>query len=118
MFDGAPTSTKERVLVVEPVWSVAQRAAAEVFSSGGEAVVVQSAAEARRAGGGFDCGLLSFNLPDGNGVVLAAELMLDDLVREVRFFHPNEEVEERAGPPSEAHARAHEAISVGLARSA
>lgn len=90
------TNGRERVLVVEPDRVLAQRTARDIIANGGEAVVVASAEEARRAEGTFDRGSFAFNLPDGCGIVLAAEMLLDDRLRKVDFFHPSEE---RMAPP-------------------
>jgi hypothetical protein len=77
---------KKKVLVVEPVVAAAFRTAEEIVASGGDAVVVTSAAAARCVSGTFDLGLFSFDLPDGNGIVLAAEMLLDSRVYDVGFF--------------------------------
>lgn len=81
----------ERVLLAEAVHVIAQRAAQRVTTKGGELVVVTSVAEARRACGTFDRGLFAFDLPDGSGIVLAAEMLLEDRIRDVGFLHPQED---------------------------
>lgn len=82
---------KERVLLVEPVRALALRAAQRIVAGGSEAVIVTSAAQARSAVGTFDRGMFAFDLPDGNGIVLAAEMTLETRIRGIGFFHPEEE---------------------------
>lgn len=82
---------KERVLFVVRVRAVAAREARRVVDGGGEAIVVASMMEARRLDGTFDRGVFSFDLPDGSGIVFAAELMLESRIGHVEFFHPRDE---------------------------
>jgi hypothetical protein len=63
-----------------------------VIDEGGEAIVVASTTEARCLDGSFDRGMFSFDLPDGSGIVFAAELMLESRIGYVEFFHPSEEI--------------------------
>ncbi len=83
---------RERVLVVVPTRAVAARAAERVTAAGGEVTVIRSVAEARQLEGTFDRAILSFDLPDGSGIVLGAELLLDSRLHSVEFIHPDEEV--------------------------
>jgi hypothetical protein len=82
---------QERVLLAGPVTILAHRAARQIVASGGEAIVVASAAEAKGARGAFDRAVFAFDLPDGSGIVLAAEMMLEGRVRHVGFVHPHED---------------------------
>jgi len=82
---------RERVLFVVRARAVAARAAEQVVDGGGEAVVVASMTEARCLDGTFDRGVFSFDLPDGSGIVFAAELMLESRIGYVEFFHPRDE---------------------------
>jgi hypothetical protein len=54
-------------------------------------------AAARAIGGAFDRGIFAFDLPDGSGIVLAAQMMLDARMGEIEFFHPADEVVARDG---------------------
>lgn len=92
--------TKERVLLAEPVHALAYRAVEQIVAGGGEAVVVGSVADAKRTRGTFDRGVFAFDLPDGSGIVLAAELMLENRIRRAEFFHPREELSARRERPS------------------
>ena len=99
---------RARVLLVTSVPSVARRVAREIIASGGEPFIASSAAECRRMtaecrrmSDRFDHGIFQFDLPDGSGIVLAAELMLENLLPEVEFLHPEE-------LRSETHASGHD----------
>jgi hypothetical protein len=81
----------ERVLLVGSGQAALFREARRVTEEGGEVTVVNSVAAARNVHGSFDRGVFTFDLPDGSGVVLAAELILETRVRDVRFLHPSEE---------------------------
>jgi len=83
---------KERVLFVVRVHAVAARAARQIVEEGGEATIVASMSEARCLDGIFDRGVFSFDLPDGSGIVFAAELMLESRIGYVEFFHPRDEL--------------------------
>jgi hypothetical protein len=83
---------KERVLFVVRMRAVAACAAKQVTDEGGEAIVVASMTEARCLEGAFDRGVFSFDLPDGSGIVFAAELMLESRIGYVEFFHPRDEL--------------------------
>jgi len=82
----------ERVLFVVRVRAVAARAAKQVVEEGGEAIVVASMTEARCLDGTFDRGVFTYDLPEGSGIVFAAELMLDSRIGYVEFFHPRDEL--------------------------
>lgn len=83
---------KERVLFIVPARAIAAGVVRRVMAEGSEAVVVDSLAEAKRVEGTFDWGMFSFDLPDGNGIVFAAEMMLEGRIGHVEFFHPSEEM--------------------------
>jgi hypothetical protein len=89
---------KERVLFVVRARAIAARAAKQVVEEGGEAIVVASTTEARFLEGTFDRGVFSFDLPDGSGIVFAAELMLESRIGYVEFFHPRDELVAREHP--------------------
>ena len=107
----------ERVLLAGPDTTLSLRATVRIVAAGGEAIVVASAAEARSAGGPFDRALFAFDLPDGSGIVLAAEMMLEDRVRYIGFVHPHEaqatqDHDARNGTPSaESPTSATEAVT-------
>jgi hypothetical protein len=82
----------ERVLLVASARAIASHAAKRVVAAGGEAIIVTSLAEARHIGGAFDRGIFSFDLPDGSGIVLAAELMIESRIGEIEFVHPADEL--------------------------
>jgi hypothetical protein len=92
--------------LVESVPSVARRVARRIRAEGGEATTARSVAEARSAPGTFDRGVFAFNFPDGTGIVLAAELMLEDRIGAVEFLHPDESCLEQGEHPSGMHAAA------------
>jgi len=92
--------SKERVLVVEPVHPLALREAERYLATGGEVVIVTTAAQARAVNGTFDRGVFAFDLPDGSGVLLAAGMLLESRVAKVSFFHPDEERAARELPSS------------------
>jgi hypothetical protein len=96
----------ERVLLVESDPRVARRVARRIRAEGGDATIARTVAEACSAPGPFDRGVLAFNLPDGNGIVLAAELMLEDRVGTVEFLHPDEARLEQGEHPSGMHTAA------------
>ena len=81
----------ERVLLVASAKATAARAAQRVSAAGGEAIIMTSVAAARAIGGAFDRGIFAFDLPDGSGIVLAAQMMLDARMGEIEFFHPADE---------------------------
>jgi hypothetical protein len=82
---------KERVLFVVPARAIAAGAARRVIATGSQAIVVASLEDAKRVEGTFDRGVFSFDLPDGSGIVFAAEMMLEGRIGYVEFFHPSEE---------------------------
>jgi len=93
----------ERVLLVASGKKTAARAAQRVVAAGGEAIIITSVAAAKAIVGAFDRGIFAFDLPDGSGIVLAAQMMLDARMVEIEFFHPAEEMVARDGHPSEVH---------------
>ena len=82
----------ERVLVADPMAWAALRTAEQVVVGGGEAIVVTTAAAAMEAQGVFDRAVFAFDLPDGSGIVLAAEMMLDARVAQIGFSYPDADV--------------------------
>jgi len=80
----------ERVLVADPTETASLRTVDGVIANGGQAIVVTSVAAAKRAEGVFDRGVFAFDLPDGSGIVLAAEMLLADRVENVAFSCPDE----------------------------
>jgi hypothetical protein len=81
----------ERVLVADPTEAASLRAADAVVAAGGEAIVVSSVAAARTASGVFDRAVFAFDLPDGSGIVLAAEMLLEDRVQNIGFAYSDDE---------------------------
>lgn len=79
----------ERVLVADPTETASLQTAEGVIAGGGQAIVVTSVAAAKRAEGVFDRGVFAFDLPDGSGIVLAAEMLLADRVENVAFSCPD-----------------------------
>lgn len=75
----------ERVLLADPTEARSLRAADGVVAAGGEAIVVTSVAAAKRVEGVFDRGVFAFDLPDGSGIVLAAEMLLDQRIENIAF---------------------------------
>jgi hypothetical protein len=98
---GALMKRNERVLLVAPSKATAARAARRVVAAEGEVIVITSVAEARALVGEFDRGIFAFDLPDGSGIVLAAEMMLDARMGEIEFLHPADELVVRDGHPAE-----------------
>ena len=88
----------ERVLLVASARATAARAAQRVVAAGGEAIIITSVTAARAIVGAFDRGIFAFDLPDGSGIVLAAQMMLDARMGEIEFFHPADELVARDGP--------------------
>lgn len=91
----------ESVLLVASAKATAARAAQQIAAAGGKAIVITSVAAARALVGAFDRGIFAFDLPDGSGIVLAAQMMLDARMMEVEFFHPADELVARDGHPAE-----------------
>lgn len=91
----------ERVLVAASAKATAVRAAQRVVAAGGEAIIVTSVSEAWVIAGAFDRGIFAFDLPDGSGIVLAAELMISARLEEVEFIHPADELVAREGHAAE-----------------
>jgi hypothetical protein len=90
----------ERVLVAVSGKAVAARAAQRIVATGGEVIVASSIREARAAAGKFDRGIFGFDLEDGSGIILAAELMMDARIDRIEFVHPKEELLECQGHPT------------------
>jgi|ERR1041385_4858394 hypothetical protein len=91
----------ERVLVAASTKATATRAARRVVAEGGEAIVITSVAEARAIAGAFDRGVFAFDLLDGSGIVLAAEMMINARLEGVEFLHPADELVAREGHSTE-----------------
>jgi len=80
------------------------------MAAGGEAVTIGSVGESRGIGGVFDRGIFAFDLPDGSGVVLAAEMMRDSRIGEIEFFDPADTPtahQSAGGSTFGSHVRAH-----------
>ena len=90
----------ERVLLVASARATATRAAQRVAAAGGEAIIITSVAAARAVVGAFNRGIFAFDLPDGSGIVLAAQMMLDARMGEIEFFLPADELVERDVHPT------------------
>jgi hypothetical protein len=90
----------ERVLLVASAKATAARAAQRVAAAGGEAIIITSVAAARAVVGAFNRGIFAFDLPDGSGIVLAAQMMLDARMGEIEFFHPEDEFVARDAHPT------------------
>jgi len=80
--------TRERVLVVASSRALAREGAERVACAGGDPSIAASIEEARGLRGTFDRGLFAFELRDGSGIVLAAELLLESRIRGVTFLPP------------------------------
>jgi hypothetical protein len=78
---------------------LAREAARRMIAAGAEPVVVSSIEAARRAPGPFTRGMFAFDLPDGSGIVLAAEMLVKGVLGQVDFFIPG-----GAAENAEAHA--------------
>ncbi|HVU03840.1 MAG TPA: hypothetical protein VHE30_18905 [Polyangiaceae bacterium] len=85
-------SKHERVLLVAARKATLARTAQRIAAAGGEAVLVTSIGEARSIAGTFDRGIFSFELLDGSGIVLAAEMMADSRMASIEFVHPADEL--------------------------
>lgn len=96
-----PMKRNERVLLVAPSKATAARTARRIVAADGEVIVITSVSEARALVGAFDRGIFAFDLPDGSGIVLAAEMMLDARMGEIEFLHPADEPVVRDGYPTE-----------------
>jgi hypothetical protein len=81
----------ERVLFVTSAKAAAARAAQRVVAAGGEAIITTSVAAARAVAGAFNRGIFGFDLPDGSGIVLAAQMMLDARMTTIEFILPTDE---------------------------
>lgn len=82
-----------RVLVVEDEPSV-QRALARVLRQSGWSVECASrCCEAAIHDGVFDCGVFDVDLPDGNGIEFAEQLLGDGVVRRAVFFTARSDAE-------------------------
>jgi len=76
----------KRLLLVEDEPALA-RAMARLFRRASfEVVIAGSCEEARQTAGTFSLGIFDIQLPDGDGVVLATELLKSHLVRRAVFF--------------------------------
>jgi hypothetical protein len=91
----------EKVLVADPAETASLRTVDGVIAAGGEAIVVTSVAAAKRAEGVFDRGVFAFDLPDGSGIVLAAEMLLADRVEKIAFSCPDLPSTECEQPPDD-----------------
>lgn len=78
-------SSRVRILVVEDDDLVRRAVVRALERDGAVVVAVGSCAEARDAGR-FDLGIFDVDLPDGEGVVLAQELIRSGQVEHVVFF--------------------------------
>jgi hypothetical protein len=85
-------------------------------AAGGEAIIITSVAAAKAINGAFDRGIFAFDLPDGSGIVLAAQMMLDARMSQIEFFHPADELVARDDHPSEARPIAGKLDSEGIAQ--
>lgn len=81
----------ERVLLVTSAKTTAAHAAQRVIAAGGEAIIATTVAAARAVAGAFNRGIFAFDLPDGSGIVLAAQMMLDARMTTIEFIHPMDE---------------------------
>jgi CheY-like chemotaxis protein len=82
---GAPLAALGRVLVATEDPGTAGAIGGWLTAAGYEVVVAADAMAARAMAGSFDCGVFSLELPDGNGVVLAAHLTAQDKLSTVVF---------------------------------
>lgn len=85
-----------RVLVVEDYPPLAKVIAIAVHRAGYESTRVGSVRRALAAGGDFDCTVLDIDLPDGDGVSLAEQLLAEGHTRAVVFYTACRDVELRA----------------------
>lgn len=90
----------ERVLLATSAKRTAARVAQRLVAAGGDAIVITSVAAARAIVGAFDRGISAFDLPDGSGIVLARQMMLDARMGGIEFFHPANELVARDGGPT------------------
>jgi DNA-binding response OmpR family regulator len=80
------SATAKRILLVEDN-DVLQRTLRRALSGRGHVVVVTAnAAEARADSGSYDVGVIDGELPDGDSVDLARDLLAHGTVTEVVFF--------------------------------
>lgn len=75
-----------RALIVEDDPVVARSIARRLLREGYTVSLAQSCRSARASGGGFQVAVLDLDLPDGNGAVLAEELLRLGAVRGVVFY--------------------------------
>lgn len=78
--------TPRRLLVTEDDAGLARALARLLRSYGHDVYVASSCAEARLATDRFSLGVFDIELPDGNGVTLAAELLESGRVKRAVFF--------------------------------
>jgi DNA-binding response OmpR family regulator len=76
----------KRLLLVEDDAMLARAVARLLRRQGHEVFLAGSCDEAQRAGGSFSMGVFDIDLPDGDGVSLAEELVRKSIVRRVVFF--------------------------------
>jgi hypothetical protein len=103
---GGILQKNERVLLVSSAKRRAARAAQRVVAAGGEAIIITTLAAARAITGAFDRRIFAFDLPDGSGIVLAAQMMLDARMSQIEFFHASDELVARDDHPSEVRSAA------------
>jgi CheY-like chemotaxis protein len=75
-----------RALIVEDDPVVARSTARRLLREGYTLTLAQTCRAARAAGRGFQVALLDLDLPDGNGAILAEELLRQGAVRSVVFY--------------------------------
>lgn len=76
----------KRVMLVEDEPTLARALVRLLRRSGYDAELAMSCAEARRLPGTFSVGIFDIDLPDGDGIDLAQQLLCDAIVRRVVFF--------------------------------
>jgi hypothetical protein len=79
---------RHRTLIVGDLGAIDQEHALALAGTGSTTTRVATAAEARMLPDHFDKALLQFELPDGSGIVLAADLLLRGRVSTVEFLPP------------------------------
>jgi DNA-binding response OmpR family regulator len=84
-----------RVLLATSNKSGAQELEVGLRGNGHEVVTLSSADQACALEGRFDLGLFAFELDDSSGITLAALLISQSRVAEVRFLYPAENEDER-----------------------
>ena len=79
-------SSAQRLLVVEDDVTVARALSRTLARRGFSVAICRSCTAARTLAQSFDFAVLDLDLPDGNGVDLARDLMADGKVSSVLFF--------------------------------